>query len=408
MSARSASSAIGSASALVGINSVMVTTMQKRRSSLVRLRGDTYYENFTVDGIRYRGSLKTDSEETAEIIASKRKSDIQLAKLVGKPPEKAEMTLDTALGAYWLEHAHLLPSAPQIKIASEALRVGLGKMTLLSEITPRMLTSYVAARRAGKFFHPATRRRRGPMLANATINNDLMFLRAVMNREEEKGGVNVAKIEWRKVFLEAENERQHILSRKEGDGTNVPVRDEERLLFQALRADFHGLTQFALLTGMRISNIINLTWNQVKWDQGQIAIRVKSKKPGGKLHYVPISTAVKELLLSEWGRHPQRVFTFICHKSNSRRKHKKGERYPVTYGGLRREWVRAIQKAGLWYGPNSRDNLRIHDLRHTAATRALKKCGNLKTVQKLLGHASLASTVRYAKTDIKDVLDAME
>jgi site-specific recombinase XerD len=52
--------------------------------------------------------------------------------------------------------------------------------------------------------------------------------------------------------------------------------------------------------------------------------------------------------------------------------------------------------------------MRLHDLRHTAATRGLKKGGNLKTVQKMLGHKSILTTERYAKTQLEDVAGAMD
>src|SRR5262249_50835047 len=83
------------------------------------------------------------------------------------------------------------------------------------------------------------------------------------------------------------------------------------------------------------------------------------------------------------------------------------ERYPVTESVLWVAWDHARKEAGLWYGKNSPDNLRVHDLRHTAATRALGKCGNLKTVQTMLGHENIRTTARYAKTYIEDVRAAM-
>src|SRR5579864_6525772 len=99
--------------------------------SLITLRGKTYFENFTVEGIRYRGSLKTRSKEMADIIATKRKFDLQLAKFIGKTPELTEMTLDAAFGKYWLDHAHKLPSAVTIAVHCVVLRIGLGGNTLL-------------------------------------------------------------------------------------------------------------------------------------------------------------------------------------------------------------------------------------------------------------------------------------
>ena len=54
------------------------------------------------------------------------------------------------------------------------------------------------------------------------------------------------------------------------------------------------------------------------------------------------------------------------------------------------------------------DGYRFHDNRHTAATRVLRACGNLKVAQKLLRHADIATTAKYAHVMHEDVLEAME
>ena len=48
-----------------------------------------------------------------------------------------------------------------------------------------------------------------------------------------------------------------------------------------------------------------------------------------------------------------------------------------------------------------------HDLRHHAGTTLLAGTGNLKVVQRLLGHTSIASTARYAHADLTDVRSAL-
>jgi integrase len=50
---------------------------------------------------------------------------------------------------------------------------------------------------------------------------------------------------------------------------------------------------------------------------------------------------------------------------------------------------------------------RLHDLRHTAATHLLKVT-NLKTVQLMLRHRDIRSTLRYAHADDRDLLTALE
>jgi site-specific recombinase XerD len=52
---------------------------------------------------------------------------------------------------------------------------------------------------------------------------------------------------------------------------------------------------------------------------------------------------------------------------------------------------------------------RIHDLRHTTGSRTLRKTGNLKVVQTLLGHSTIAITAEfYANVTVEDVRAAME
>jgi integrase len=49
------------------------------------------------------------------------------------------------------------------------------------------------------------------------------------------------------------------------------------------------------------------------------------------------------------------------------------------------------------------------DLRHTTGSRTLRKTGNLKVVQTLLGHSTIAITAEfYANVTVEDVRAAME
>lgn len=54
------------------------------------------------------------------------------------------------------------------------------------------------------------------------------------------------------------------------------------------------------------------------------------------------------------------------------------------------------------------DDFRFHDTRHTIGTRVLRKTGNLKIAQQLLGHTNISTTAKYAHAAIDDVREAME
>src|SRR6266566_4693851 len=52
---------------------------------------------------------------------------------------------------------------------------------------------------------------------------------------------------------------------------------------------------------------------------------------------------------------------------------------------------------------------RIHDLRHTTGMRTLRKTGNLRVVQKILGHTDIAITAKfYTDATVEDMRAAME
>ena len=51
-------------------------------------------------------------------------------------------------------------------------------------------------------------------------------------------------------------------------------------------------------------------------------------------------------------------------------------------------WGRLCERVGV-------PHCRLHDIRHGFAEAAHAACGDLKTVQKLMGHASIATTSRY-------------
>jgi integrase len=75
-----------------------------------------------------------------------------------------------------------------------------------------------------------------------------------------------------------------------------------------------------------------------------------------------------------------------------------GSRGPLTAQGLQRIWKRSVKLAGL---PKE---LSIHSARHTIAVHLLKKTGNLRQVQKQLGHASPATTANmYADISFEDM-----
>jgi site-specific recombinase XerC len=75
--------------------------------------------------------------------------------------------------------------------------------------------------------------------------------------------------------------------------------------------------------------------------------------------------------------------------------------------GTHRWWYRCLANAGI-VPEGTTSGEKMHKARHTAGQRVLDSTGNLKAVQKLLGHASIQTTGDiYADWDIDQLAATM-
>lgn len=80
---------------------------------------------------------------------------------------------------------------------------------------------------------------------------------------------------------------------------------------------------------------------------------------------------------------------------------------PMSDHGLHAWWYRCLTKAGV-VAEGTTSGERMHKARHTAGQRVLDSTGNLKAVQKLLGHSSIATTGDvYADWDVDQLAQTM-
>jgi integrase len=96
---------------------------------------------------------------------------------------------------------------------------------------------------------------------------------------------------------------------------------------------------------------------------------------------------------------------FIYKAKRNRDDRIKGQFYPITTSGLKTIWRRARLRKN---GPRLPDDLRFHDTRHDFATNLLRVTGNLKLVQKALGHSKIETTTKYAHVLDDEVAAGME
>jgi site-specific recombinase XerD len=136
---------------------------------------------------------------------------------------------------------------------------------------------------------------------------------------------------------------------------------------------------FALVydTGMRISELTNLLISDVDLDRGQVHIRQSKNK---KDRYLPLSPHAihgikKHLILDQ-----PKDYLF---ESTTR----KG--IPISQTRIRVLLKEAVEKAQI------KKSVHVHTLRHTYATHQLEAGQNIVTLQELMGHADIRTTMMY-------------
>lgn len=139
------------------------------------------------------------------------------------------------------------------------------------------------------------------------------------------------------------------------------------------------VVRFAVLTGMRRGEIVNLRWSDV--DLGQRVAHIQSnptfKTKAGKRRTVPLSEAVYEMLMLRANVSPSEyVFTL-----NDR---------PLLANWITHKLKQYVRRLGL------NDNLNFHSLRHTFATWLVQEGVSIYEVQKLLGHSNISVTQVYS------------
>ncbi|WP_084703421.1 site-specific integrase [Bacteriovorax sp. Seq25_V] len=148
-----------------------------------------------------------------------------------------------------------------------------------------------------------------------------------------------------------------------------------------------------LNTGLRLGEICGLCWDRVDFDQNYLTINRSLTREGlrnttktNRTRYVPMNGSVRAILLE---RLKSRISEFVFSSPS-------GEPLPYCHIN-QRHFKNAQHRAELT------KIIRFHDLRHTYASHFMMNGGNLYTLQKLLGHTDIKTTMIYAHLD-KDFL----
>lgn len=237
---------------------------------------------------------------------------------------------------------------------------------LLSEITAKDIDGYKLKRQTE--------------VKAVTVNRELQSLRHLFNLAKK----------WKKYFGENPVSESGLI-KTESHRKRILSYEEETILIQNSSPHLKPIIQTALLTAMRLGELLTLRWQDVDLKNNLITVRAEIAK-SKKQRKIPISNRLKDILQQQ--RYISGLSGMVFLTQN-------GTPYsPKNSSALKRTFTTARKKSGLM-------DLRFHDLRHTAATRMAENGASVVAVKEICGHANINTTLQYFHPD-KSLIEAVE
>ena len=321
------------------------------KSYLVQSRGPR--------GIR-RVSLGRHGETTAE--EARKKAAAAIARIkqdedpAAPPPERA-LTLAELAERYMEGHVRVHCNAHTQSIYAGSLR-----NHILPALGAKPVTSVERADVAALHY--------GMRETPRAANRALMVLSKMFSFSEAWGMTPPGGNPCRFVLRYEEGRRERFLSEDEYRRVGLALR--------ALAAEGPAQARAAaalrliMLTGCRRGEVLTLKWSDVDRKAGEL--RLRDAKTGARM--VPLTPEASQVLA---GIRRVRRSPWVFPAGRPDR--------PLSQ--LNSAWHRVRTRAGV-------EDVRIHDLRHSFASRALALGLALPMIGRLLGHTDIASTARYA------------
>ncbi|MBL8306507.1 MAG: site-specific integrase [Rubrivivax sp.] len=276
------------------------------------------------------------------------------------------------------------------------------KVSLVEHISERAIPNGLAAhRKALLTANAGTDKWRAVLATSATADVTRQMLQAFVDTMTREGNApatvglerallrrlyNYAVTKWSWTELR-DNPASRLDMPTVDNGRSRVLGEEEQVLLDAAVADCRNqLVKPTLLllreTAMRASEPLkHATWRDV--DSTRKVLKLHDAKSGDR--EVPLSPAAMEALKTIRDLSKGKEDDLIV---------------SISYASLSAAWRRALERAGI-------DDLRLQDLRHTAATRMALKSGNVFLVKALTGHKTLDMLERYVNVGADDVVKLM-
>jgi integrase len=312
----------------------------------MKLRGDTYWMDVQINGVRHRESLKTGDKKQAQALYDIRRAELWQGRMLKAKPK---YTFDQACARWLVEKAH------KRSIADDKLKI-----------------TYFLSKFKGKPIADITRD-----VVDAAIPQDVSAATRNRYRALIRAMLRAAERDWewlvRAPIIKAEVEQNKRVT--------FLTREKAEVLIASLPEKYRMPVRFALLTGLRRSNVFGLRWENVDLERGTAWVDADEAKAGKRI-VIPLNKQARELLASLPEPHTGRV-----------------------WGDMTRVWCNtwkaSCKRAGV-------PGLRFHDLRHTWASWHAMAGTPLQVLQELGGWHSHEMVQRYAHLSPEHLAAAAE
>lgn len=342
-------------------------TGEKKQSAM-------WWIDFTIGDKRIRQSAETTRKTIALEVEKKLRLELERS-YAGLPSEPAQRRVSTVgelvqkyLGDYHINHRPQSVAFARNRLAH--VRRLLGAL-LMPSLTEDSIRAYIKDRLAAG-------------VGGRTINMELGELSRALGHKWSVIWPSVRKLEENHEVgqaLSAEQETRLLVAAQEESPNRNPV----LYLFLCI----------ALSTGMRGGEITALRWSHIDLDSSVVTVTKKAKTKAGAGRLIPINADLRSIL-EEHQRWYQRKIGEIkpewCVFPGRAGRPQKGQDRPLDPS----KPIRDITTAWDALRVRSGVRCRLHDLRHTAATKMAEAGVPESTMLAIMGHMSRAMLERYS------------